>query len=76
MSKETLTFLLGIMLLVLPFLGVPEDWKQYTIAGIGAVLVLAGYALRRDMFLRQIRNADGERETDSFVETTDSLFEE
>jgi hypothetical protein len=76
MSKETITFLIGIVLLILPFLGVPEDWKQFAIAGIGALLVLIGYALRRDVFLRRIQNADGERATDSFVETTDSLFTE
>lgn len=64
MSKETLTFLLGISLLLIPFLGVPEAWKQYAIAAIGAILVLIGYALRRDVFLRLIQTEDGERATD------------
>lgn len=76
MSKETLTFLFGIALLLVPFLGIPEEWRQYIIAAIGALLVFIGYALRRDVFLRRIEKQNGERATDSFVETTDSLFEE
>ena len=76
MSKETLTFLFGIALLLIPFLGIPEAWRQYLIAAIGALLVFIGYALRRDVFLRRIEKKDGERATDSFVETTDSLFEQ
>lgn len=76
MSKETLTFLLGIALVLLPFLGIPETWKQYTIASIGAMLIVIGYALRRGLFLRNIENEDGERASDSFVETTETLFAE
>jgi hypothetical protein len=76
MSKETLTFLFGIALLLVPFLGIPEAWKQYIITAIGAILVLVGYALRRDKFLRRIEREGGERATDSFVETTNSLFTE
>jgi hypothetical protein len=76
MSKETLTFLFGIALLLIPFLGIPEAWKQYIITAIGAILVLVGYALRRDKFLQRIEREGGERATDSFVETTNSLFKE
>lgn len=75
MSKETLVFIFGFLLLLVPFSGIPEDWRHYAIAGIGALLVLIGYALRRDVFLRRIER-DGERTTDSFVETTENLFNE
>ena len=76
MSKETLVFLFGIALVLLPFLGIPELWKHYTVAGIGVVLIIIGYALRRARFLLHIDRGNGERGTDSFVETTQRLFDE
>jgi hypothetical protein len=74
MSKQTLVFIFGIFLLLAPFLGVPLMWRQYTIAGIGALLVIVGYALRRDQYLQSLDRGNGERGNDSFVETTDTLF--
>lgn len=74
MSKETLVFLLGIFLTLIPFLGIPEAWRQYAIAAAGAILVLIGYMLRRALYLARIDKGNGERGTDSFVETTESLF--
>ncbi len=71
MRKETIVFLLGVILMIVPFLGVPQLWRQYTIAAIGFVLVFVGYSLRRNVFLREIDRGNGERGTDSFVETTD-----
>jgi hypothetical protein len=76
MSKETLVFILGAFLTVLPFLGLPELWKQYTVAAVGAVLVIIGYVLRRALYLSRIDRGDGERGTDSFVETTKQLFDD
>lgn len=76
MSKETLVFLFGITLVLLPFLGIPELWKHYAVAGIGVVLIVIGYALRRARFLLYIDRGNGERGTDSFVETTQRLFDE
>lgn len=76
MSKETLVFLFGILLLIIPFLGIPEEWRQYLIAAIGVVLVFIGYALRRAAFFRRIERQNGERAADSFVESTETLFTE
>lgn len=76
MSKETLVFLFGVVLLVIPFLGIPEEWRQYLVAAFGALLIFIGYGLRRAVFLRRIEQTDGQRGTDSFVETTEVLFEE
>jgi hypothetical protein len=76
MSKETLVFLFGICLTIIPFLGIPELWRQYAVVVIGAFLILVGYALRRAAFLAKIDQGNGERGTDSFVETTKPLFEE
>ena len=76
MTKETLVFLFGILLTVLPFLGVPLLWRQYTIVGIGIILIIIGYALRRKLFLERIDRGNGERGTDSFVESTEKLFDQ
>lgn len=76
MSKETIVFFSGIILILVPFLGVPQEWRQYIIAFVGAFLVVIGYSLRRKLFLRRIDKGNGERGTDSFVETTEKLFDE
>lgn len=75
MSKETLVFVFGIILTVVPFLGIPIEWRQYIILGVGVCLILIGYALRRRLYLSRIDKGNGERSTDSFVETTEKLFD-
>lgn len=74
-SKETLVFICGILITIVPFLGIPEEWRHYTLLGIGIMLILIGYALRRAVYLQRLERGDGERGTDSFVETTDQLFQ-
>jgi hypothetical protein len=76
MTKETLVFFAGMLLILVPFLGIPEAWRQYTVAGLGVILVLVGYVLRRSVYLSRIDRGNGERGTDSFVETTEPLFKE
>lgn len=76
MTKETLVFVAGIILTIVPYIGVPLAWRQYIIFGFGVVLILTGYALRRAAYLRQLDLGNGERGTDSFVETTERLFED
>ncbi len=74
--KETLVFVAGILLTIVPFLGVPEAWRQYGILGIGIILILIGYSLRRAVYLRGLDKGNGERGNDSFIETTEVLFDE
>ncbi|HMO77656.1 MAG TPA: hypothetical protein PKD95_00470 [Candidatus Paceibacterota bacterium] len=76
MSKETLVFLTGIILTLVPFLGVPESWKQYAVAVFGAFLIIVGYLLRRALYYTKIDRGNGERGDESFVETTQQLFTE
>ena len=76
MSKETIVFISGILLVVVPFLGVPLAWRTYAIVSLGVLLVFVGYAQRRSVYLKHIERETGERATDSFVETTDKLFDE
>lgn len=74
MSKGSITFFLGIVLILLPYLGIPSLWKQYAYVILGIVLVLLGYALRRAQYFREIDQGNGERSGETFVETTQNLF--
>ena len=76
MTKETLVFSLGIVLTLVPFLGIPEIFKHYAVVGVGVFLILIGYMLRRALYFVNIDHGNGERGDDSFVETTRPLFGE
>jgi len=76
MKKETLVFVLGFVLMVLPSLGIPDDLKRVVISGCGLLLLLLGYLLLRDRFRSQEYLGNGERGTDVFIETTESLFKD
>ena len=70
MTRESLVFIIGILLFLVPNLGIPEDWKYYFYILISILLMVVGYSLRHRAFLRRIENEAGERQTDSFVEQT------
>lgn len=74
MSKGTLVFLLGILLVVVPYFGIPAIWKQYIFVAIGSLLLVLGYMLRRAQYLADIDTGDGHRTEETFVETTQNLF--
>lgn len=76
MTKETLVFLFGILLIIIPFLGIPEEWRYYAVTVMGVLLTFIGYELRRRTYLSRIDKGNGERGNDSFVETTEKLFDE
>lgn len=68
MSRESIVFTIGVLLLVIPNLGIPDTWKFYFFVVCGVLLVIIGYRLRRMAYLRSIEKENGERGTDSFVE--------
>ncbi len=74
MSKETFVFMGGIVLTIVPFLGIPATWKVAATVTLGIIFILVGYRLRRAKYLSAIDRGNGERGTDSFVETTEPLF--
>ncbi len=76
MSKGTFVFLLGMLLVVVPYLGIPSSYKQYIYVGFGIILILVGYAIRRSRYLSDIDRGNGERGGETFVETTQNLFGE
>ena len=76
MTKESFIFLLGIVVLVTPFLGIPGEWKQYTHIGAGILIVIVGYRLRRAAYFRSIEEQGGERRTEMFVENAEQAVAE
>ncbi len=75
MTKGTAVFLLGLLILIVPSLGIPSSWKQIIFIAIGVLLVAMGYALRRAQYLRTLNYEEGVRTSETFVETTQNLFE-
>jgi hypothetical protein len=74
MTKGTFLFFLGVLLMAMPYLGMPATWKQYLYIGLGIVIVLVGYSVRRAQYLREIDLGNGHRGGETFVESTESLF--
>jgi hypothetical protein len=70
MSRESFIFLLGFCIFFTPFLGVPNEWKEWIFIGSGVLIMSIGYTLRRQAFLRSIESEGGERRSDAFVERT------
>ncbi|MFN3188096.1 MAG: hypothetical protein ACK42D_00920 [Candidatus Paceibacteria bacterium] len=60
--------------MLIPSLGIPLLWKQYILFGMGALLLLIGYIVRRADYFRTLENEGGVRSDETFVETTVPLF--
>lgn len=74
MRKGSFVFLIGITLVLLPYLGIPTLWKQYLTIASGAALIFLGYAIRRAQYLNDIDSGNGELVSETFVEATPELF--
>ncbi len=69
MSKETIVFILGALVFSTSFLGVPSEYKEWTLIVSGVLLMAIGYRLRRNAFLKSIEHESGERRGGAFVES-------
>lgn len=76
MTKESIVFFLGMVIFVVPHIGVPDSWKVYAYALSGLILMVVGYSLRQKAYIRSIEKENGERDTDSFVENVGSRSKE
>ena len=74
--KGTIIFFFGIALMLIPSLGIPLQWKQYILFGMGILLLLIGYVVRRADYFRTLESEGGLRSEETFVETTAPLFPE
>lgn len=70
MSREGIILITGVLLTIIPYLGVPSDWKRIATVLLGVMLIVIGYSLRRRAYLRSIETESGERRADVFVEST------
>lgn len=68
MSREGIILITGVLLTVVPYLGIPSDWKKIATVTFGVLLIVIGYSLRRRAYLRSIETETGERHADVFVE--------
>lgn len=73
MTQELLVFISGLVLFLVPFLGIPTVWKLYIVSGIGLLLILIGYRLRYRRAIREMERSE-QAQADSFVEATPPLF--
>lgn len=76
MRKAMIVCLSGLILITLPYLGIPNYLREYLMVGIGVSLTLFGYLLIRDEILRRSDYGNGERGNDSYIETTEPLFKD
>ena len=74
MFRQSLVLLLGLGVFFTPFLGLPTDWKDYLIIGMGVILIVVGYSLRRGAYLKRSEmTADDEAEQSPQSIPTDYL---
>ena len=71
MSKEMGVIGLGIFVVVVPFLGIPEAWKTPLLVVAGLLVALLGF-LMRGQVLSQSRGRDAHPEGRPFVENTET----
>jgi len=71
MSRESLVFILGFLVFLVSFLGIPQDWKKIFFIASGVMLMILGFVLRRSAFFRSIEKERGEHESDVFSESVE-----
>jgi hypothetical protein len=52
MKKETLLIVLGILIFLVPFLGIPGDWKKYALIVLGSLIALIGVLMRYGLYVQ------------------------
>ena len=63
MSKEMTVIVLGVWVMLVPYLGVPGSWRTAILVISGLTLVLVGFFLRTEALSR-----GGRRSSQTFVE--------
>lgn len=55
MSKEMTVIVLGLFVVVVPFLGIPGEWRTILLVLSGAGLSVTGFILRGELLARGLR---------------------
>lgn len=67
MSKNSFVLTLGVLVVVIPFLGVPDSWKTVAFILIGFGIITAALLLRKDIASGEIcTHLQEEKKTDSY----------
>lgn len=69
MSQESLIAVTGLLILLVPSLGIPNAYDRWILGVLGLFIAILGYRLRRAAYLRSIETPHGERRADAFVES-------
>ncbi len=75
MSKESLVLILGIIVLIVPSSGLPDDWVIYILRAAGVLIILLGFLLRRCAYYRRIDNGGKQHPAAPFVESHNEVAE-
>ena len=67
MSKAVIVIVIGIILVLLPYMGVPSAIKTFVIVGTGTLLVLLGLLMRVER-LWLLRALQGGHANDAYAE--------
>lgn len=69
MNKEKVLLVLGVWLMVLPFLGFPDFWKTAFIVLTGLIITYLSALIWKQVRIRNINNVT-EIKTETFTETS------
>ena len=58
MSKEMAVIVLGIVVAVTPYLGIPGSWKTILLLVTGVSILVLGFFLRAEMLSRGLRRGN------------------
>jgi len=69
MSKESIILVSGLLIILVPSLGIPNTYDRLILSVLGALIAITGYQLRRAAYLRSLETEHGDRRADAFVES-------
>lgn len=73
MRRESTLIVLGIIIMITPFLGIPWAWKTYIFVALGLFVALIAFFLRYSARIRLMKHG---RKSDTFEENGYAQFEE
>ncbi|MEK7530573.1 MAG: hypothetical protein AAB573_01800 [Patescibacteria group bacterium] len=68
MSKAVIVMVIGIILVLLPYMGIPSSAKTFVIVGAGTILVILGLLIRVER-LWMLRALHGGHANDAYAES-------
>ena len=74
MKKETSLYLLGILVIILPYFGFPNNWRKFLFFVFGAIIIYIAYMYRREKKIREAKSNssnDIQKEMKPFIDNMD-----